>query len=583
MRLAWPRSCDSINFVSAKTILQIALMNETGDSMHRMRWPAAELSKQMPEWCVVNLDAHAKERYEWGLSADLLVLFQSMDLDMLPVIAKRREQGRATLVEYNDNFYEPPAWSPVAGDWQSPLLWQSYELFMEEADGIIVTGIGLYELFKKKRFSNLHILRNHFPYTPEPFEKLWPKSGEIRIGWAGSLGHMADLLALLPSMRALIETHKQIKFCLMGNESIPSFLHMPQERVEFRKWGSMDEYFSFLKSLHIGIVPQLATPYNDCRSDIKAVEYAGCGVLPLLQERLPYQEFIRESGSPSFSSWQELDRLLAGFAGDPESACQKAKQIYEYVRTNRLLSEDSERCDLYSSLLKEGASPAGFGLKPGYHEVLGSKRPEASFQQILKEAQLAIDANNLGRASKILEQGVSENPLNFHLVHAFLRCEGSRPEGNRGKIKDLLRLAKERFRNDLRFNLIEIASEQDAAHVEKDWLELAQQLASLNQAQKAAVFEDVLKLFLGKKTRMLQSVLQIGEALLEQFPERLELAAHMAELHDLQGSRERARDLFGKLVKDIPVIQSNKEFAEKTQQAYFLARYEGLRGGLDNS
>ena len=46
------------------TIVQLVLVNDTGDSFYRMRWPGAELTKQNPKLRVINLDAQAKERFE---------------------------------------------------------------------------------------------------------------------------------------------------------------------------------------------------------------------------------------------------------------------------------------------------------------------------------------------------------------------------------------------------------------------------------------------------------------------------------------------------------------------------------------
>ena len=79
-----------------------------------MRWPAEQVAKQNPDWRILNLPFSAEERYDWGLEADLLVLIQNSDIDFLPVIEMRRKLGRKTLVEYNDNFYEPQPWSPAA-------------------------------------------------------------------------------------------------------------------------------------------------------------------------------------------------------------------------------------------------------------------------------------------------------------------------------------------------------------------------------------------------------------------------------------------------------------------------------------
>ncbi len=90
--------------MSAKifTIVQTVLLDETGDSCYRMRWPGMQLAKQNKNLRIINLDSRAKERFEYALEADLLVTYQSNDSELLPIIKKRRLLGKKTLVEYND-------------------------------------------------------------------------------------------------------------------------------------------------------------------------------------------------------------------------------------------------------------------------------------------------------------------------------------------------------------------------------------------------------------------------------------------------------------------------------------------------
>ncbi|NMC62079.1 MAG: glycosyltransferase family 4 protein, partial [SAR324 cluster bacterium] len=279
-----------------KTIVQLVLMNETGDSYYRMRWPARDLAFQAPNWRVINLDAQAKERFTWGEAADLLILYQSNDIDLLPLIEKRRRLGKKTLVEYNDNFYDVQAWSPVAEAWQSPLLWQRYERIMKISDGIIVTGEGLRDVLSSHISQRYYIIENHLPKVPDSYESLQQKKTPyISIGWGGSLGHMADFLSIVPVIKAVLAEIPGTKLHVMGNETIPSLLEFPKEKLVFKPWGSVEEYFHFWEEIHIGIAPLLDTPYNRCRSDIKAVEMSAMGVLPLLSNAIPYKNFLEQT------------------------------------------------------------------------------------------------------------------------------------------------------------------------------------------------------------------------------------------------------------------------------------------------
>ncbi|MDB5037829.1 MAG: hypothetical protein JWQ35_1357, partial [Bacteriovoracaceae bacterium] len=267
-----------------RTIVQLVMIDETGDSYYRMRWPGRELSLMAPEWRVISLDASAKERFELGEKADLLILFQSHDQDLLPLISRRRAAGKKTLVEYNDHFYDSPVTSPAHEFWSSPLNWDIYERIMNDSDGVIVTGPGLKQLFSEKTKKPIFEIKNQLP-DPSliPFEELWTDPAkELRLGWGGSMGHLPDLFSFLPVIRELISEIPHLKLYLMGNDAIPNYLDISPDRFHFVPWGSMESYFQFLESLHIGFAPLLDTPYNRCRSDIKAVEMSSRGVLPIL-------------------------------------------------------------------------------------------------------------------------------------------------------------------------------------------------------------------------------------------------------------------------------------------------------------
>ena len=231
-----------------RTIVQLSLMNDTGDSCYRMRWPARALSEKRSSWRVINLDSQAKERFEWAEQADLLVVFQSNDYDLLTIIDKRKAAGKKTLIEYNDNFYSPPAASPVANDWRSPLLWQTYESLIQAGDGLIVTGPGLEELFSSQESKAIHVLENHYPEDIPDFETVFKApEEEIILAWGGSVGHISDFLWILPTIKELLAEYPQLKFHAMGTDAIPELVKLPEDRFQYTPWGSMQQYFDFWK------------------------------------------------------------------------------------------------------------------------------------------------------------------------------------------------------------------------------------------------------------------------------------------------------------------------------------------------
>ena len=315
MDSAKPRDHATIWLMSTvPTIVQLSQIDETGDSYYRMRWPARALAAQRP-WRIMTVQASAQQRYEWALHADVVVAVQSHDFDLIPVFRARRAKGLRTFVEYNDHFYSPPLWSPVAREWCDPRMWGAYEKLMDEADGVLVTGPGLAELFASRiPEERITILKNHLPESPPTFADLLKRKPQgFVIGWAGSLGHMADLLAVLPLLTKIVQDTPGAKLALMGNESIPSFIDLPPEKFSFTPWGTMAEYFAFWEGVHIGVAPALPTDYN-AAAILRRWRWRRAACSPCFLIPFPTQIFCRQLAHPPIEAFESLrGSLLNGF------------------------------------------------------------------------------------------------------------------------------------------------------------------------------------------------------------------------------------------------------------------------------
>ncbi len=431
------------------TIVQLVYMDETGDSYYRMRWPGYVLSLQKPEWRVINLDARSKDKIKYALEADLLVLFQSNDLDMHSIIRQRRENGLKTLVEYNDDFYSPSAASPIRDEWSSPLLWQTYESIMNQADNIIVTGYGLERLFSKRSKVPITILKNQVlkKYQEKAAER---KDKQFRIGWAGSLGHMGDLLAMLPHLAEFCMRHDNCILHLMGNESIPNYVNLPPNKLVFKPWGTMNDYYSFLSQLDIGIAPLSSIPYNFSRSDIKAVEYASRGVVPLVQQILPYEEIISTGAALGFSSFSELLTKLEELHKSKELLNQSKEKAFNYASNLRNAEQITERLELYEKYLPK--SPRGYlddSFKPGYHEVIGELDSTMKSTEILNSLNKLLETD-LDAALKLIEQ--NQDRLTFDNNFALI-CIKTLLKAKKSHADSVMKECIKTFPLDLRFYL----------------------------------------------------------------------------------------------------------------------------------
>lgn len=551
--------------MNAPTIVQVVVINDTGDSCYRMRWPGQHLAEQSPGWRVINLDANAAERFEWSEKADLLVLYQSHDLDLLPLIKRRQQQGKKTLVEYNDNFYAPSPASPVSKEWSSPLLWQVYETFMNQSDGVIVTGPGLLQLLSQKTSTNIHILENYLPQQPPPFEKLWALKGDVmRIGWAGSLGHMSDLLAIRPLLKEILDLDPSIVLHLMGNVAIPDALGLPAARISFTPWGSMEQYFKFWEAVQIGLVPLIDTPYNRCRSDIKAVEISSRGAVPILTAALPYQAFSAKTGLPGLRSFADFRERIRHYLSKPEVLMAEAKRCHAYVCSERIGTKNLERLRLYQRMLPAQPQPFSWPLAPGYHEVRAKTPTPSTYSQVASEIREKIKAHNYSVAQALAVPAADKNPWSADLQLLKLRCL-ARVEPN--SVIEQLQAVQRCFPEDLRFVLLEVGLKKEQAVLLKDWQEIVGRLQARCDNYRTAFAAEVVRLFC-RQLQAAPALAPVGEALLEVYPESAELKFVMAFYYLRLEDHPRAQALLLELCQTRRDFQVNQDFLSKLDGGY---------------
>ena len=563
---------------TTRTVLQLVSMNETGDSYYRMRWPARDLALQSPELRVINLEATARERLSWAEEADLLVLFQSMDYDLLPVVERRRKAGRKTLVEYNDNFYEPQPWSPVAREWSSPRLWYTYETFMRESDGILVTGPGLRELFGDRFGKPVHVLPNHLPDPVEGLDTLLrEKTPYLSLGWAGSLGHIADIFALAPVVKKLLDRVPGMKFHVMGNESIPGHLGIPADRVEFTPWGTMHQYYLFWERVHIGVAPLLDTPYNRCRSDIKAVEMASRGVLPLLASALPYEEFLRTISMRGFSTLSEFEEMFLAYADKKDKRLADMSRCHDYVAAKRIGVTEQARKDLYRSLL-EGSPSSTFTwpVGPGYHEVKGTHHPYLLSASVTNQIQSHITRKEFAKAKKLasdlrLEQHL--NPEAWLVELRFLRL--SDRKGFEEKLDEAIKL----FSHDLRFDLLRVESLEGEGEKRAAWGRVLDRLEAHGEKVRIYYGPEIIAYAVAAIPKA-PHLVEIAERILATYPSASNLRYVVAELLEKAGEYGRALLHFETLLREKESSLLGGKFLEGLEMSYLEAWRATLRARI---
>jgi glycosyltransferase involved in cell wall biosynthesis len=122
--------------------------------------------------------------------------------------------------------------------------------------------------------NNVVVLPNYLNMDRWDLKQLPNTSDKIRIGWIGSLTHMKDLELVVEPLKRIMKEYKNVQVVFMGDLRIKEMfegynvevmLGVPFEFYPLRLHGLR---------LDIGLAPLQKNIFNECKSNIKFMEYA---------------------------------------------------------------------------------------------------------------------------------------------------------------------------------------------------------------------------------------------------------------------------------------------------------------------
>ncbi len=349
-----------------------------GDHVYRTRQPCRALG-EIPGVRVASGDLLSADVNDRLLSADVLVLCDVVDADLLPVLHRRRQAGRPTVYEINDHFRAPQSWNPTAYLAENLLTRSLSAQLAAHADAIQVTVPEL-----SRSFADLHQRQVVLPNQLWERPPLRPRAetDTVWLGWGGSLGHREDLIWVLPVLQRTLTRHPHVRLAVMGPESLwPLFEALPQERLRFVTGGPLDRYYDFLQSLDVGICPLLPTDFNRCRSDVKFLELAAHGVVAVCSDLAPYHDSVKhDDNGLRFGTLDQLGQALDHVLVDRRFRERLAARAHASIADRLERNHVQRRLALFRALL--GDTPPA----PAWPEPTRLPYPDSRYE-ILDGAQ----------------------------------------------------------------------------------------------------------------------------------------------------------------------------------------------------
>jgi tetratricopeptide (TPR) repeat protein len=320
-----------------------------GDYVYRIGQPAQAMGK-VPGIMVINVTSMSPYLKEISLRAHVLVLHLIGEQDMLPIVAERKRRGLATVFEISDNFLAFPPWANIKSWFNDPINLATTFQLIRLSDAIQ----GVSEILLEQ-FSFLHDHRVVFENQIMEMGAIRETSSDqVVIGWGGSVGHTEDMKSIALVIQDICQGYPNVRFSFMGNrrQYEQVFGSVASQQFSYTRPGNLSDYYRFLEGLDIGLAPLLATPYNVCRSDVKFIEYASRGVVPLVSDVGPYKKHARHGVNAFlFADAESLRNVLEMLINDRSLRQGVKEKAYDYVKNKR--REDiraGERVSFYKGI-----------------------------------------------------------------------------------------------------------------------------------------------------------------------------------------------------------------------------------------
>ena len=403
----------------------------SGDFYYRAYAPGVGMSHCDGVYVANAVSIH-RLRLELMDEADVLVLNNLCDLDVLPYVLRRKARGLVTVYELADDLDDVPPDSPVGAFYQNPENRLLVKRLARTCDALQFSSNEL-----RRKYGGLNprceVFPNQILETP-PRRPARTGKREIVVGWGGSLGHLKDVQRIAAPLMRSIAAMEGVRLHLMCAEAIfRLFDALPAAKKKWTPPGGLNDYYRFVDSIDIGLAPIEDTAFNRSRSDVKFLEYAVRGVVPVMQAAGPYPETVKHGETGFlFHTPEEMVRTLELLATDRSTLERIAAGARDYVLRERLqIPHGEDRAKFYRGLLREKGCPAGRGkavferlsgcegaVRKNRHLLLASTR----FELLLRGGLLSSDFGEKEKAARYFAEAARLLPDCWmpHLFGAYV-------------------------------------------------------------------------------------------------------------------------------------------------------------------
>jgi GT2 family glycosyltransferase/SAM-dependent methyltransferase len=304
-----------------------------GCGHYRIRQPFQSMQRNgMVEGMIagIHLAPVAMERFQ----PTALVLQRQITDQQVKLLESYRDFSRAFKVfELDDLIQQIPIKSHFHGLMPKDVV-KSLRRSLSTVDRFVVSTDALAEQFKGFH-SDIRVVLNRLPLDwwdelPASQRRIGRKP---RVGWGGGSSHRGDLELIADVVRDLADEVEWVFFGMCPDKLRP-YIH------EFHNGVPIEEYPCKLASLNLdlALAPLENNSFNECKSNLRLLEYGACGFPVVCSDIVCYQDDLPVTRVKNrYKEWTAAIRM---HLDDLDAAARMGDALRDAVRKDWMLTED---------------------------------------------------------------------------------------------------------------------------------------------------------------------------------------------------------------------------------------------------
>jgi glycosyltransferase involved in cell wall biosynthesis len=267
------------------------------------------------------------------------------------LVKKICKHGVKFIYSLDDDYFDLPAgdYGQNSGETQTIVTF-----LLHHADAVLVTTESLRERLLEYN-PNIHVLNNQLDErllisrNPADALHMFDKD-RIVIGYMGTFTHDEDFLMIVPALKSIVQRYpRRIEVQVIGVvqkeetkrelQALPiRYIYPRPEEHEyplFMLWYTGHVYWD------IAISPLRNTPFNNCKSDIKFLDYASIGAAGCFSQSPAYSSSVvhRQNGWIAENTPQAWEEALEALITNADLRLGIAQNATQYLYRDRILAK----------------------------------------------------------------------------------------------------------------------------------------------------------------------------------------------------------------------------------------------------